>query len=89
MRVSNGDLPREFFLNGDAAYNVGDQMVVPYGSNIDPNFDYVQSSNRIVFERTIGVVIRRCPLYHSPLSLTEIKRMKVAISKASILFLPV
>ena len=61
MKVANGELPSEYFLNGDAAYNVSDQMVIPFGAPGLTDFDYVQSSNRIVIERAFGVMICRFP----------------------------
>ena len=80
MKVANGELPSEYFLNGDAAYILSDQMVVPYGTPGFTDFDYVQSSNRIVIERAFGVMIRRCPpLPCHPLSAntTETTRIKI------------
>ena len=55
LKIANGELDSRYFINGDSAYVLGPQMVVPYGKPAYTNFDYVQSSNRICIECAFGV----------------------------------
>lgn len=64
--VNNGALPRPFFLNGDSAFSLSNHMVVPTGG-ADPNFDYVQSSNRMPIECAFGMLAKRWGILWRPL----------------------
>jgi hypothetical protein len=55
LLIADGKLDSRYFINGDSAYVIGPQMVVPYGKPAASNFDYVQSSNRICIECAFGV----------------------------------
>lgn len=73
-RVTNGLLPENFFLNGDAAFTHGRSMVVPLG---EAAFDWLQSSCRVVIERTFGLLIRRWGILWRPLSVMHKRRVDI------------
>ena len=50
MEIAAGELPEEYFINGDNAYVLSNQMIVPCGSAKFSDFDFQQSSNRIYIE---------------------------------------
>ena len=69
VALSQGRLDKRFFLNGDAAFAQGPQMVTP--SNNDPAFDaydFYQSSNRMAIECAFGILIRRWGVLWRPLA---------------------
>ena len=73
-KVTNGGLPGQFFLNGDAAFTHGRSMVVPLG---EAAFDWLQSSCRVVIERTFGILLRRWGCLWRPLAVMHTRRVDV------------
>lgn len=63
--IAQGCLPWPYFLNGDSAFIAGPNMVTP--SSDDADFDFVQSSRRVIIERSFGVLVRRWPILWRPL----------------------
>lgn len=64
MEVLAGKLPPQFFFNGDTAFTLSKQMIIPTAGK-DDNFDFEQSSNRIAIECAFGILIRRwCTCVH-------------------------
>ena len=60
VRVARGDLPYPFFLNGDGAFPLGPNMIVPSTGDASlDNFDFYQSSTRMAIECAFGILIRR------------------------------
>lgn len=55
IAIAAGELDSRYFINGDAAYVLGPQMVVPTGKAKTSDFDYVQSANRVCIECAFGV----------------------------------
>tara|TARA_B110000046_G_scaffold177123_1_gene203556 strand:+ start:224 stop:1549 length:1326 start_codon:yes stop_codon:yes gene_type:complete len=58
-RIKAGDLPAPFFLNGDAAFPLGNSMITPAGTPSMSDFDYHQSANRVAIECAFGMLVRR------------------------------
>lgn len=56
-KINQHGLPYPFFLNGDSAFSCSNSMVVPTGT--DPDFDFVQSSNRMAIECAFGMLVKR------------------------------
>ena len=54
-------------INGDNAFNLEEWVVVPVNDGAHADFDYQQSSNRVVIERAIGIPIRRWGIFWRPL----------------------
>ena len=66
--IETGDfLPAEFFINADNAFNLEEWMMVPVNDGAHLDFDYHQSSNRVVIERAFGILIRRWGILWRPL----------------------
>ena len=66
--IEAGDVfPAEFFINGDNAFNLEEWMMVPVNDGAHADFDYHQSSNRVVIERAFGILIRRWGIFWRPL----------------------
>ena len=61
MKVAAGELPVEYFINGDSAYVLSNQMIVPCGSAEFSDFDFQQSSNRICIEFKRRISGRHAP----------------------------
>jgi hypothetical protein len=55
MEIQKGGLESDYFINGDSAYVLSNQMVVPCGKAEFDDFDFEQSSNRIAVE--VGPVL--------------------------------
>ena len=62
LRIKEGDLPSQFFINADAAFTATDSMITPSGQPEHDDFDFHQSSNRIAIERAFGILVRRWPI---------------------------
>lgn len=77
MKVANGDLPPEYFLNGDNAYVLSNQMVVPCGNAANDDFDFEQSSNRICIECAFGILVRRWGILWRPLEMKFRRRAPI------------
>lgn len=56
-KINAGELAQPFFLNGDNAFALSNSMIVP--SNMDTDFDFIQSSCRMPIECAFGILIRR------------------------------
>lgn len=67
QRIEHGDLPAPFFINADAAFSVRNSLITPAGDAASTDFDYHQSSNRVVIERAFGVLVRRWAVLWKPL----------------------
>jgi hypothetical protein len=62
-----GRLHPDFFINGDNAFNLEEWMMVPCNDGVHADFDFFQSSNRVVIERAFGILIRRWGILWRPL----------------------
>ena len=68
QRIQAGDLPRPFFLNGDAAFTLSPSMIVPSTGDASLDaFDFYQSSNRMAIECAFGILVRRWGVLWRPL----------------------
>jgi hypothetical protein len=47
VRLAKGELPSNFFINGDAAFSLSNWMITPSGHPDHDDFDFFQSSNRM------------------------------------------
>ena len=65
--VEAGGLNSDFFINSDNAFNLEEWMMVPCNDGVHADFDYHQSSNRVVIERAFGILIRRWGILWRPL----------------------
>jgi hypothetical protein len=63
-RVQAGELPHPYFINGDSAFTCTNHMIVPMNES---DFDFYQSSNRMVIECAFGVLVRRWGVFWRPL----------------------
>eukprot|EP00965_Chrysotila_dentata_P169832 5606281-Pleurochrysis_carterae.AAC.1 len=65
-----GELPSEFFLNGDAAFTLSNSLLTPSGGvpSLDA-FDFEQSSNRMAIECAFGIFVRRWGVFWRPLAI--------------------
>ena len=75
--IANGELthPRfQPFINADAAFSAGPNLVVPVGDN---DFDFYQSSARMPTECCYGILIRRFGIMWRPLAMRFDKRTAV------------
>lgn len=45
-----GEFPKEYFLNGDSAFVLSNNMIIPTGKAQFSDFDFEQSSNRMAIE---------------------------------------
>ena len=78
MKISEGKLDKKFFLNGDSAYNAGDNMVTPTsGTRKNDDFNFFQSSNRMPIECAFGILIRRWGILWKSLEMEFKKRAPV------------
>jgi len=76
LAIEAGKLDSQYFINGDAAYVLGPQMIVPVGSAKEADFDYVQSANRVCIECAFGVS-----------ALSSLVTSSLSVSTLSFLFL--
>ena len=60
-----------YFLNGDNAFTQQDHMLVPSGAS---DYDFYQSSNRMVIECAFGELIRRWGVFWRPLEVAYERR---------------
>ena len=71
QKINAGKLHGKYYLSTDDAYKSGDQYLVPFGGkNLAPwqgNYNYYQSSQRIVVECCLGVVQARWGVLWRPL----------------------
>lgn len=67
VRLANGDLPSDFFINGDAAFTLSNWMITPSGRPDHDDFDFFQSSNRMHIECAFGVLLHRWGVLWRPL----------------------
>jgi hypothetical protein len=66
-RIMNGELPKPYFINADAAFSLSDSVITPSGGE-DDDFDFHQSSNRMPIECAFGILIKRWGLLWRPLT---------------------
>lgn len=67
VRLANGHLPPDFFINGDAAFSLSNWMMTPSGRPEHDDFDFFQSSNRMHIECAFGVLVHRWGVLWRPL----------------------
>lgn len=81
QRVEKGDLPKGFFLNGDAAFALSPWMIVPSTGDASlDDFDFYQSSNRMAIECAFGILVRRWGVLWRPLSMEFSRRAPLILA---------
>ena len=81
QRIKAGDLPRPFFLNGDAAFTLSPSMIVPSTGDVSlDDFDFYQSSNRMAIECAFGILVRRWGALWRPLAMAFPRRAPFIIA---------
>lgn len=72
-QIGNGAMPWPFFLNGDSAFIAGANMVTPTG--VDADFDFLQSSKRVIIERAFGLLVKRWGILWRPIEVLFARRI--------------
>lgn len=80
VRIANGELPHPYFLNGDAAFSLGPNMITPAGSEELTDYDFYQSSNRMAIECAFGILVRRWGVMWRPLAVRFDRRAPLVIA---------
>ena len=77
QKITNGELPPEYFINGVSAFVLSNQMIIPFGSAAYDDFDFELSSNRIAIECAFGILVRRWGILWRPLEMAFNRRASV------------
>lgn len=86
--IADGKLDKRFYIVGDDAFKVAEQILTPYpGENLPPPecaFNFWQSNSRITIECAFGMLVRKWPVLQAPLQV-KLDNMKKVVLPCMIL----